>query len=300
VSESKNIMDTKIITDVEEENRVNDIEGKMSEILSLLETYNIYFINLRNFEWLAGTNIWNVRTLYTIEIVDGFPILVEFDFINGEKEILARMIFKDDINIIYCETEYQVTFGRSSSRTSIIDARLIFTQRVGDGEIEARLHGLGLYSNNNLGFHSNNIYKTIADLRHDRTEQLQYTGRFVYERMEVINDSGIREHESYERIRPQVTAYEIIISLTGIGNLHISGDIHPYIDYQRNFFYIANHDNPMFFFSGGASISRGTDSRYYFQGDYLVFHYNFWQGGEEGIGIHFEYKVFFRREENGT
>jgi len=264
-------------------------QEKMSNLLSTFGDSSIYFFG--QFPHLINSN-----SLFEIRIENDELVLSRIDFINGDKIYIERVILTEE-GMRFIDGVDQLAFGFRGFFTGFWEWLSVFISSDGNITICATLNFVQF-----VFPQSNNIKEILAELQSNRAEtQMQYTGRFVFERMEILNDIGVTIENlgdwQYGWVRPKIRTEEINISFTGAGNLYVSGI--PLL--FGNFAYINDHDNPEFVIDYGASSGVSHFEILMFSDDYLIIHFEYRSWGiGGGIFTHSEYRIYYRRTTNDT
>ena len=248
-----------------------------------------FLLLVKNTFFYSTGKDWNdmLNSLFEVTIENNMPTLHEFDIVGGLKEIINSTLLP---NYEFSPSQY---YYRNSptlefyykNNTDVTLSSIIFTEKDGVMNIWGTSWGAGLGH-----YPSNDIEPLLFRLSNERREtQIQYTGIFEFDHMEIIRDIRNDDEpfpEPFDRL---------FITFTGAGNLWLHNEDRTY----RRFFYI-NDPSSLRFLNYPTQFN---DQYYYFDGDYLVY-YNSTIGPDgpsmEGPYFGVEYKMYYRKIANGT
>lgn len=249
----------------------------VSDFLALLEdNAPLFFVQL-------GRRNNNVNFLFEVKVENNTAILYAIDFVCGERIEHSRMVLNDpDFSSGGMLGDTFIFSLGNRNQFGHMLARVTFMEMEGDITI------MIVYAGGAISRHpSNDINEILAELSDQRREtQLRYTGMFVFDRIEIVNNIGSSDDTFV------IPFDEIMISFSETGNLVMWDGSDKT---TGNSFYISNHDFPEFF-GVHANGGGGYSSRYwYFDGDYLIF-YSISVGGVNDVPRFIEYRIFYRIE----
>jgi hypothetical protein len=277
--------------EIEKEREVEEyIRNKKTptEYLSLLKGSYLYFVSKYN-----TVNDVYINMLYEVEIKDNVPVLQRIDFIDGEKVIFREIVLNEQFDNVDGRTNadfgsYDFAFGArsgSDKRRPVVYFIKFLTK---DGITRITTYINDYYKT----YESQNIEEIFVDsINQGKKTQIQYTGRYEYEKIEIIEDS--------DNIDPlsKVNIKEINITFTDIGNLYMYGnyiDDNEYEEFGR-FFYIPDNDNPNIHVYASDGGGNSGNAYYYFNGDYIIYHELY--DRHDSIC---EYEIYYKKIANGT
>jgi len=267
------------------------IDKRFKEFSNMDLSYFLTIINENNPAYFVQPGQhWNqnVNSLFEVKIEDNAPILYEIDFLNEERIIRRRMVLKDT-NFSQIGHIFIFQIGKRSQSGHMIE-HLHFEEK--DGEINFGVVNGG----QGLAMHpSKDINKILAELSNPRkSTQALYTGRYVFERIEIISDIG----STADLFKNQQD--EINIAFTRAGNFYMWSNNDKS---TRMFFYIGDDEIPRMFVQVADGGGGSLEQYYYFEKDYLIFYFNSYFNAGFGSGYdmpeHTAYRIYYKKSTNG-
>jgi hypothetical protein len=262
------------------------VSKKASEYLLLLSDSPKYFT-------IEGHWTEYVLKLYELVLENNIPILRWIDYVNGEKIIFQTIQLAEQSLPEWTPNNVTLIlrFGyRNRSKytdwVGLMHDYIEFTEK--NNEVSIRLVVGGTTCRQ---LPTNNISELLPKyFDYRRKTQIQFTGKYEFERIEIISD--IRNFEITFS-----TFEEIFITDTESGNLFIyfNNDIT-----NKGIFYINNNEVAKFFSSAAEGGGIGRDSYYYFEDDFLIYYYfsfRNYDGGDGTDDYNIFYKVYYKKRQ---
>jgi hypothetical protein len=246
----------------------------------------------------------NINRLFEVQVENGAPVVYEIDFCNGERITRMRTVLNNYIGEISRCVYSEENFLNNEPQDYYYRYDYMFLENYGRKiNFFTDRDGSNILSSIQIGlvpcilYESKNIDKILGELSSRITKtQTQYCGEYEYETTEIIQEYGNMNGSTEIK-----TAKNISVIYTDTGNLYAQFSFdEPADNYGISFFIDDHTDNEI-----SSKLMDGhagtVSSRWYIEGDYIIYHLYSERGYFEGGDGHtIEFKSYFKKRANGA